>query len=214
MVAYKKLSNGERLEVCKKMCQAYYEKSEVKKKLDEAQADWQKEVKKDIPEDVAAMAEKYPESFEYQSYNITLKDLDYNPNGYRTVFTQFVWPKLYCEKVVYGFMEGFKKKTWWYSSTDLMEWVLDRNSELYNRIKNEIIPGLKQIDKFAIDLACALDSISTLNILKNEMPEAYKVYVEIYGEPVVYCSSKKKNGKSCDNIEKVRALYNSNKSEE
>lgn len=213
MVAYKKLSNGERLEICKKMCQSYYANSEVKKKLDEAQSEWQKEVKKDIPEDVAAMVEKYPQSFEYQSYNITLKDLDYNPDT-RTVYTQFVWPKIYCEKVVYGFMNGFPKKAWWYSSTDLMSWLLARNSKLYDKIKKEVIPGLKSIDKFAIDLECALESISTLNILKNEMPEAYNVYVSIYGEPVVYCSSKKKNGKSCDNIEKVRALYNSNKSEE
>lgn len=211
MVAYKKLSNAERLDVCKRMSKTYYENSELKKKIEETELEWQAEVKKDIPQEVIELEKKYPDSFVHRSYNIDLHELSRSLDNYKTGVSNFIWPHLNCNDVVSGFMDEFSRKHWWFSSSDLMEWLLGRNQKLYVKIRTEIIPGLKEIDKFANDLECALDSISTVNILKNEMPEAYKVYVEIYGEPQTYCSSKKKNGKNCDRIEKVRALYNSNK---
>lgn len=209
MVAYKKLSNAERTDVCKRMSKTYYENSELKKKIEETELEWQAEVKKDIPQEVLEMEKRYPESFVHRSYDIDLHELARISDNYKTGISNFTWPRINCKNVVSGFMDEFQKNHWWFSSSDLMDWLLGRNQRLYIKIRNEIIPGLKEMDKFANDLECALDSISTVNILKNEMPEAYKVYVEIYGEPQTYCSAKKKNGKNCDRIEKVRALYNS-----
>lgn len=210
MVAYKKLSNGERVEVCKKMCQTYYENSELKKKIDEAELEWQTEVKKNIPQEVLDLEKKYPNSFVHKSYNVDLYNLSIAMNAGAINLSYFDWPKLNCENIVFGFMGKLDKNKWYTDYDDLTEWLLDRNSVLYDKIKNEIIPGLKEMDKFIDDLECALNSISTVNILKNEMPEAYNVYVELYGEPQTYCSAKKKDGKNCDRIEKVRAMFNSN----
>lgn len=212
MVAYKKLSDVERRNVSIKMCQTYYENSWLKKKLEEAELEWQTEVKKNIPQEVLNLEKKYPVSFARKSYNVSLNLLGIAMNMNMNC-SYFEWPKLNCENIVFGFMRNLDKDRWVCDHKDLAEWLLDRNSKLYDKIKNEIIPGLKEIDKFADDLECALNSIFTVNSLKNEMPEAYNVYVEIYGEPQTYCSAKKKNGKNCDRIEKVRAMFNSNQTD-
>ena len=61
-------------------------------------------------------------------------------------------------------------------------------------------------------LSCTLSSITTINKLKEEFPEAYTIYVKLYGDPSSPCKKVKddKGNKTsmCDNIEKLRAEYN------
>lgn len=203
MVAYKKLSKEERSTLCKRMSKNYYDNSEVKKIVEEANKEWQEEVNRDIPNELYKIQEKYPKAIATTKCNINLR---YESNTKRNSW--FVWPDLNANEVIYGFRYTSKI---WPCSKDFMNLLMEYNTELYFKIVNNILPALNDIDKFANDLECALNSISTVNMLKNEMPEAYKIYVDIYGEPEAYCSSKNTNSKKCDNIEKVRALYNSTK---
>ena len=61
-------------------------------------------------------------------------------------------------------------------------------------------------------LSCTLSSITTINKLKEEFPEAYTIYVKLYGEPGSPCKKVKDDKGNetsmCDNIEKLRAEYN------
>ena len=68
--------------------------------------------------------------------------------------------------------------------------------------------GIDYYDK----LSCTLSSITTINKLKEEFPEAYNIYVKLYGEPGAPCKKAKDDTGNetsmCDNIEKLRAEYN------
>lgn len=203
MVAYKKLSKEERSILCKRMSKNYYENSEVKKLLEETNKEWEDEVNRDIPSELYGIQEKYPKAIATTTCTINLRYLSGNKRN-----SWFPWPDLKCSNVIYGFRYTSKI---WATTTDYMNVLTEYNSKLYNKIINDILPALNDIDKFANDLECALNSISTVNSLKNEMPEAYKIYVDTYGEPTSYCSSKNSTSKKCDNIEKVRAIYNSTK---
>lgn len=203
MVAYKKLSKEERSILCKRMSKNYYENSEVKKLLEETNKEWEDEVNRDIPSELYGIREKYPKAIATTTCSINLRYLSENKRN-----SWFPWPDLKCSNVIYGFRYTSKI---WATTTDYMNVLGKYNYKLYNKIMNDILPALNDIDNFANDLECALNSISTVNGLKNKMPEAYKIYVDTYGEPTSYYSSKNSTSKKCDNIEKVRAIYNSTK---
>lgn len=71
------------------------------------------------------------------------------------------------------------------------------------KLLDELSDGMTERYNMYNDIQKCLYSIRTPNVLKNEFPEAYKIYCEKFSDVVAQ--------NSCDSIEKIRAKLNSNK---
>ena len=93
----------------------------------------------------------------------------------------------------------------------LVEYIKKNAPEIAEKIKTITIKRL-DLQDWSDKLSCTLGAITTINKLKEEFPEAYTIYVKLYGEPGSPCKKvKDDNGNEtsmCDNIEKLRAEYN------
>lgn len=88
------------------------------------------------------------------------------------------------------------------------EWLCDHKD--VTDIIIEYLVELSKYLKFVQGLSCAFATITTTNMLKNEIPEAYKFFYDKYGkeyeEQDLAAENKKKEKKSqCDQIEALRA---------
>lgn len=89
-----------------------------------------------------------------------------------------------------------------------------RNPEIGEEMKNIIVEWVVEIAKYNMykkSLSCAFSTITTTNMLKYEIPEAYAYFYEQYGEQYEKEDAERdKRNKSekkqqCDNIEFIRA---------
>lgn len=210
MVAYKKLTREERQTIGRKMTSNYYENSEAFKLLQEIQKEYVYELTKYIPAEVEELNKKYPSTIRKTSYNIWVKNFIDRDSCYYADSSYFLWPYLKGEDIIVGFSLKFSD-CWYTDSNEIKEYIKKENPDLYDKIMNQLIPKLNLIDKFADNLECVLRNITTVNRLKEELPEAYEIYVGKFGEPTdKKCKSTNKSN-VCDKVEKLRAEYNSNK---
>ena len=93
----------------------------------------------------------------------------------------------------------------------MVKYIKKNAPEIAEKIKTITIKRL-DLQNWSDKLSCTLGAITTINKLKEEFPEAYTIYVKLYGEPGAPCKKvKDDNGNKtsmCDNIEKLRAEYN------
>ena len=93
----------------------------------------------------------------------------------------------------------------------LVEYIKKNAPKIAEKIKTITIKRL-DLQDWSDKLSCTLSSITTINKLKEEFPEAYTIYVKMYGEPgspwKKVKDDKGNDTSMCDNIEKLRAEYN------
>lgn len=210
MVAYKKITKDAKRNICIRMANNLYNKSEVKKLVNELQREYKYEMTKNIPDEVKEFAKKYPKSIKENEYNLCIRSFLPREDRWQTS-TLFDWPYVTTGKTIVGFLNDNKLNDTFYVDYHLVVNYIKRNNiELYNKFTNILIPKLKEIDDFTRSLKCAIEKITTVNKLKEEIPEAYDIYVEIYGEPAESFPCNKKKTSFCDTIEKIRMVYNKN----
>lgn len=213
MVTYKKLNKEERRIICQKMVKKLWEKSEAFNLLLEIDKEYDSIMKRYIPAEVTDFDKKYPGVV--KKSNMILYTREFLPSGdkweSRWCETLFSWPYIKSNNVIVGFFKDEKMNdTSYVDYRNIIQYIKEEDMALYNKIKDELIPKIKEIENFAESLRCALDKITTLNKLKMEIPEAYEIYVQRFGELTnnkqVPCTEKKSD--FCDAVEKIRAQYN------
>lgn len=87
---------------------------------------------------------------------------------------------------------------------------IDKHPEVGEILKSYIIEVCKY-NKFRKDISCAFGTITTTNMLKNEIPEAYEFFYSKWGKKYEKQDEEEKNRKKadkkaqCDKIEALRA---------
>ena len=168
---------------------------------------------KDIPNDVFEFEKKYPHLID--KGDVTLYGYDFLTKEDKEKFDVWSrWNHTYpCFHVndIYNKMIDGTSIHGFHIDDALVKYIKNNAPEIAEKIKTITIKRLNLQD-WSDKLACTLGGITTINKLKEEFPEAYTIYVKLYGEPGSPCKKvKDDNGNEtsmCDNIEKLRAEYN------
>ena len=212
MVAYKKLSKAERESIVRAMTKNVIEK-EYKPMMDGVEDELTALFMKDIPEEVFEFEKKYPHLID--KGDVTLYGYDFLSKEDKEKFD--VWSRwnhtypCFHVKDIYNKMIDGASIHGFHLDDTLVEYIKKNAPEIVEKIKAITIKRLNLQD-WSDKLSCTLSGITTINKLKEEFPEAYTVYVDLYGEPGSPCKKVKDNKGNetsmCDNIEKLRAEYN------
>lgn len=212
MVAYKKLSKAEREGIVRAMTKNVIEK-EYKPMMNGVEDELTALFMKDIPEEVFEFEKKYPHLID--KGDVTLYGYDFLSKEDKEKFD--VWSRwnhtypCFHVKDIYNKMIDGASIHGFHLDDTLVEYIKKNAPEIVEKIKAITIKRLNLQD-WSDKLSCTLSGITTINKLKEEFPEAYTVYVDLYGEPGSPCKKVKDNKGNetsmCDNIEKLRAEYN------
>ena len=213
MVAYKKFSKSEREGVVHAMTKNILEK-EYKPILSNLESEITTLFMKDIPDEVFEFEKKYPHLIDkgdvtLYGYEFLTKE-DKERYGVWSKWNN-TYPRFYVKNIYNKMIDGASIHGGFHFSDVLVKYIKNNAPEIAEKIKIITIKRL-ELQDWSDKLSCTLGAITTINKLKDEFPEAYTVYVKLYGEPGSPCKKvKDDNGKEtsmCDNIEKLRAEYN------
>lgn len=212
MVAYKKLSKAERESIVCAMTKKVIEK-EYSPMMNGVENKLTALFMKDIPEEVFEFEKKYPHLID--KGDVTLYGYDFLSKEDKEKFD--IWSRwnhtypCFHIKDIYNKMIDGTNIHGFHLDDALVEYIKKNAPEIAEKIKAITIKRLNLQD-WSDKLSCTLSGITTINKLKEEFPEAYTVYVDLYGEPGSPCKKVKDNKGNetsmCDNIEKLRAEYN------
>lgn len=212
MVAYKKLSKAEREGIVRAMTKNVIEK-EYRPMMNGVEDELTALFMKDIPEEVFEFEKKYPHLID--KGDVTLYGYDFLSKEDKEKFD--IWSRwnhtypCFHVKDIYNKMIDGDSIHGFHLDDTLVEYIKKNAPEIAEKIKAITIKRLNLQD-WSDKLSCTLSGITTINKLKEEFPEAYTVYVDLYGEPGSPCKKVKDNKGNetsmCDNIEKLRAEYN------
>ena len=212
MVAYKKLSKAEREGIVRAMTKNVIEK-EYRSMMNGVEDELTALFMKDIPEEVFEFEKKYPHLID--KGDVTLYGYDFLSKEDKEKFD--IWSRwnhtypCFHVKDIYNKMIDGASIHGFHLDDILVEYIKKNAPEIVEKIKAITIKRLNLQD-WSDKLSCTLSGITTINKLKEEFPEAYTVYVDLYGEPGSPCKKVKDNKGNetsmCDNIEKLRAEYN------
>lgn len=212
MVAYKKLSKAEREGIVCAMTKKVIEK-EYSPMMNGVENKLTALSMKDIPEEVFEFEKKYPHLID--KGDVTLYGYDFLSKEDKEKFD--IWSRwnhtypCFHIKDIYNKMIDGTSIHGFHLDDALVEYIKKNAPEIAEKIKAITIKRLNLQD-WSDKLSCTLSGITTINKLKEEFPEAYTVYVDLYGEPGSPCKKVKDNKGNetsmCDNIEKLRAEYN------
>lgn len=212
MVAYKKLSKAEREGIVRAMTKNVIEK-EYRPMMNGVEDELTALFMKDIPEEVFEFEKKYPHLID--KGDVTLYGYDFLSKEDKEKFD--IWSRwnhtypCFHVKDIYNKMIDGDSIHGFHLNDTLVEYIKKNAPEIAEKIKAITIKRLNLQD-WSDKLSCTLSGITTINKLKEEFPEAYTVYVDLYGEPGSPCKKVKDNKGNetsmCDNIEKLRAEYN------
>lgn len=212
MVAYKKLSKAEREGIVRAMTKNVIEK-EYRPMMNGVEDELTALFMKDIPEEVFEFEKKYPHLID--KGDVTLYGYDFLSKEDKEKFD--IWSRwnhtypCFHVKDIYNKMIDGDSIHGFHLDNTLVEYIKKNAPEIAEKIKAITIKRLNLQD-WSDKLSCTLSGITTINKLKEEFPEAYTVYVDLYGEPGSPCKKVKDNKGNetsmCDNIEKLRAEYN------
>lgn len=212
MVAYKKFTKAERESVVRAMTKNVIEK-EYKPIMSNVENELTSLFMKDIPNDVFEFEKKYPHLIDkgdvtlYGYDFLTKEDKEkYNIcNRWNYTYLCFHVNNIYNKMIDGVSIHGFQL------NDTLVKYIKKNAPEIVEKIKAITIKRL-DLQDWSDKLSCTLGVITTINKLKEEFPEAYTVYVKLYGEPGSPCKKVKDDKGNetsmCDNIEKLRAEYN------
>ena len=212
MVAYKKLSKAEREGIVRVMTKNVIEK-EYRAMMNGVEDELTALFMKDIPEEVFEFEKKYPHLID--KGDVTLYGYDFLSKEDKEKFD--IWSRwnhtypCFHVKDIYNKMIDGASIHGFYLDDTLVEYIKKNAPEIAEKIKVITIKRL-DLQDWSDKLSCTLSGITTINKLKEEFPEAYTVYIDLYGEPGSPCKKVKDNKGNetsmCDNIEKLRAEYN------
>lgn len=212
MVAYKKLSKAEREGIVRAMTKNVIEK-EYRPMMNGVEDELTALFMKDIPEEVFEFEKKYPHLID--KGDVTLYGYDFLSKEDKEKFDiwsrwNHIYPCFHVKDIYNKMIDGASIHGFHLDDT-LVEYIKKNAPEIAEKIKAITIKRLNLQD-WSDKLSCTLSGITTINKLKEEFPEAYTVYVDLYGEPGSPCKKVKDNKGNetsmCDNIEKLRAEYN------
>ena len=213
MVAYKKFSKAERESVVRSMIKNVVEK-EYGPIISNVESELTALFMKDIPNEVFEFEKKYPHLID--KGDVTLYGYEFLTKEDKERYEVWskwnnTYPRFYVKNIYNKMIDGASIHGGFHFSDVLVKYIKNNAPEIAEKIK---IITIKRLDlqDWSDKLSCTLGAITTINKLKDEFPEAYTVYVKLYGEPGSPCKKvKDDNGKEtsmCDNIEKLRAEYN------
>ena len=212
MVAYKKFSKSERESVVRAMTKNVVEK-EYKPIMANVESELTSLFMKDIPDEVFEFEKKYPHLID--KGDVTLYGYDFLTKEDKEKYDIWsIWnhtyPCFHVKNIYNKMIDGVSIHEFQLGNT-LVEYIKKNAPEIVEKIKTITIKRL-DLQDWSDKLSCTLGTITTINKLKEEFPEAYTIYVKLYGEPGSPCKKvKDDNGNKtsmCDNIEKLRAEYN------
>lgn len=212
MVAYKKFTKAERESVVRAMTKNVVEK-EYKPIISNVESELTALFMKDIPNDVFEFEKKYPHLIDkgdvtLYGYDFLTKE-DKEKHNILSRWNQ-IYPCFHVNNIYNKMIDGVSIHGFQLNDT-LVKYIKKNAPEIAEKIKTITIKRL-DLQDWSNKLSCTLGVITTINKLKEEFPEAYTVYVKLYGEPGSPCKKVKDDKGNetsmCDNIEKLRAEYN------
>ena len=211
MVAYKKFSKTEREGVVRVMTKNVVEK-EYKPIMSNIESELTTLFMKDIPDEVFEFEKKYPHLID--KGDVTLYGYDFltkeDKEKYDIWSRWNTYPCFHVNNIYNKMINGVSIHEFQLDNT-LVEYIKKNAPKIAEKIKTITIKRL-DLQDWSDKLSCTLSTITTINKLKEEFPEAYTIYVKMYGEPGSPCKKVKddkgNDTSMCDNIEKLRAEYN------
>lgn len=212
MVAYKKFTKAERESVVRAMTKNVIEK-EYKPIMSNVENELTSLFMKDIPNDVFEFEKKYPHLID--KGDVTLYGYDFltkEDKEKHNILSRWnhIDPCFNVNNIYNKMIDGVSIHEFQLDDT-LVKYIKKNAPEIAEKIKAITIKRL-DLQDWSDKLSCTLGVITTINKLKEEFPEAYTVYVKLYGEPGSPCKKVKDDKGNetsmCDNIEKLRAEYN------
>lgn len=212
MVAYKKFTKAERESVVRAMTKNVIEK-EYKPIMPNVENELTSLFMKDIPNDVFEFEKKYPHLID--KGDVTLYGYDFLTKEDKEKYDicsrwNHIDPCFNVNNIYNKMIDGVSIHEFQLNDT-LVKYIKKNAPEIAEKIKTITIKRL-DLQDWSDKLSCTLGVITTINKLKEEFPEAYTVYVKLYGEPGSPCKKVKDDKGNetsmCDNIEKLRAEYN------
>lgn len=212
MVAYKKFTKAERESVVRAMTKNVIEK-EYKPIMSNVENELTSLFMKDIPNDVFEFEKKYPHLID--KGDVTLYGYDFltkEDKEKHNILSRWnhIDPCFHVNNIYNKMIDGVSIHGFQLNDT-LVKYIKKNAPEIAEKIKTITIKRL-DLQDWSDKLSCTLGVITTINKLKEEFPEAYTVYVKLYGEPGLPCKKVKDDKGNetsmCDNIEKLRAEYN------
>lgn len=212
MVAYKKFTKAERESVVRVMTKNVIEK-EYKPIMSNVENELTSLFMKDIPNDVFEFEKKYPHLID--KGDVTLYGYDFltkEDKEKHNILSRWnhIYPFFNVNNIYNKMIDGVSIHEFQLNDT-LVKYIKKNAPEIAEKIKAITIKRL-DLQDWSDKLSCTLGVITTINKLKEEFPEAYTVYVKLYGEPGSPCKKVKDDKGNetsmCDNIEKLRAEYN------
>lgn len=212
MVAYKKFTKAEREGVVHAMTKNIIKK-EYEPIVDELENELTAFFIKDIPNEVFGFEKKYPHLIDKDS--VILYGYDFLTKEDKEKYDiwsrwNHTYPCFHVNNIYNKMIDGVSIHGFHINDT-LVKYIKKNAPEIVEKIKAITIKRL-DLQDWSDKLSCTLGAITTINKLKEEFPEAYTVYVKLYGEPGSPCKKVKDDKGNetsmCDNIEKLRAEYN------
>lgn len=212
MVAYKKFSKAERESVVRVMTKNVVEK-EYGPIISNVESELTALFMRDIPNEVFEFERKYPHLID--KGDVTLYGYDFLTKEDKEKYDLWsrwnhIYPCFHVNNIYNKMIDGVSIHEFQLDDT-LVEYIKKNAPEIAEKIKTITIKRF-DLQDWSDKLSCTLSAITTINKLKEEFPEAYTIYVKLYGEPGSPCKKvKDDNGNEtsmCDNIEKLRAEYN------
>ena len=212
MVAYKKFTKAERESVVRAMTKNVIEK-EYKPIMSNVENELTSFFMKDIPNDVLEFEKKYPHLID--KGDVTLYGYDFLTKEDKEKYNicsrwNYTYLCFHVNNIYNKMIDGVSIHEFQLNDT-LVKYIKKNAPEIAEKIKAITIKRL-DLQDWSDKLSCTLGVITTINKLKEEFPEAYTVYVKLYGEPGSPCKKVKDDKGNetsmCDNIEKLRAEYN------
>ena len=212
MVAYKKFTKSERESVVRAMIKNVIEK-EYKPIMSNVENELTSFFMKDIPNDVFEFEKKYPHLID--KGDVTLYGYDFLTKEDKEKYNicsrwNYTYLCFHVNNIYNKMIDGVSIHGFQLNDT-LVKYIKKNAPEIAEKIKAITIKRL-DLQDWSDKLSCTLGVITTINKLKEEFPEAYTVYVKLYGEPGSPCKKVKDDKGNetsmCDNIEKLRAEYN------
>lgn len=212
MVAYKKFTKAERESVVRAMTKNVIEK-EYKPIMSNVENELTSLFMKDIPNDVFEFEKKYPHLID--KGDVTLYGYDFLTKEDKEKYNicsrwNYTYLCFHVNNIYNKMIDGVSIHEFQINDT-LVKYIKKNAPEIAEKIKAITIKRL-DLQDWSDKLSCTLGVITTINKLKEEFPEAYTVYVKLYGEPGSPCKKVKDDKGNetsmCDNIEKLRAEYN------
>ncbi len=212
MVAYKKFTKAERESVVRAMTKNVIEK-EYKPIMSNVENELTSLFMKDNPNDVFEFEKKYPHLID--KGDVTLYGYDFltkEDKEKHNILSRWnhIDPCFNVNNIYNKMIDGVSIHEFQLDDT-LVKYIKKNAPEIAEKIKAITIKRL-DLQDWSDKLSCTLGVITTINKLKEEFPEAYTVYVKLYGEPGSPCKKVKDDKGNetsmCDNIEKLRAEYN------